>query len=68
LLINIRKDAEFFEQHDIIDYSLLIGVIRKSDRESDFSDARNLDFVEEEDLHQCKESKVYLSAGVEENL
>ena len=25
-----EKDAKFFEEHDIIDYSLLIGVIRKS--------------------------------------
>ncbi len=25
----IRKDAEFFQRHEIIDYSLLIGVIKK---------------------------------------
>jgi hypothetical protein len=40
-LINIcKRDAEFFEKHEIIDYSLLIGVIRKSDNLSDQSDAR----------------------------
>lgn len=35
LLKIIRSDADFFEQHNIIDYSLLIGVIKKSEnRES----------------------------------
>ena len=33
----ISKDAKFFEEHDIIDYSLLIGVIKKSDKSSDTS-------------------------------
>lgn len=29
-LVNIiKKDAEFFRSHNIIDYSLLVGVIRK---------------------------------------
>jgi len=25
----IAKDAEFFRSHDIIDYSLLIGIVKK---------------------------------------
>lgn len=33
----ISKDAKFFEDHNIIDYSLLIGIIKKSDKSSDTS-------------------------------
>ena len=40
LLQNIKKDAQFFRQHEIIDYSLLIGVIKKSDRQSELSDGK----------------------------
>lgn len=29
----IKKDAEFFRSHEIIDYSLLIGVIKKDNVE-----------------------------------
>lgn len=41
LLTAIKKDAKFFEEHEIIDYSLLIGVIKKSENFSEYSDGRN---------------------------
>ena len=33
----IKRDSEFFAKHQIIDYSLLVGVIKKSDNQSDIS-------------------------------
>lgn len=61
LLSTIKKDAKFFEDHEIIDYSLLIGVIRRSDNYSDYSDARNDSKLvkDEESENMMRESKVY---------
>jgi hypothetical protein len=65
LLNIIKKDAEFFEKHQIIDYSLLIGVIRRGERESENSEFRNLESrvinEEERDILPARESKLFLS-------
>jgi hypothetical protein len=61
----ISKDAKFFEAHNIIDYSLLIGVIKKVDRSSEASEMRNLEsriLKDEDDFPmQNRESKLFLS-------
>lgn len=63
LLKIIKKDAEFFKEHEIIDYSLLIGVIRKSDNLSEVSEARYESVILREEDMNLRESKLYVGTG-----
>ena len=54
LLEIIRRDAEFFEKHEIIDYSLLIGVIKKNDDKSQNWDGSRNFKEEDKEIPHCR--------------
>lgn len=64
LLGVIKRDAEFFEKHQIIDYSLLIGVIKKSDNQSDISEGRyESRLMRQDDDFELQQTKIYFGNG-----